>query len=321
MLVNKYILESDLKLSADTPFKIRPLYLLGNLVKKYAGNERYGLYCKWVREMDERIRVKHATETFLKRAFDKEKLPLFSSIEIETVNRCNGTCSFCPINRNIDSRKFKKMDEQLFRHIIDQLGELNYAGRLALHSNNEPFLDTRIIEFARYARERVPNAFLYLYTNGTLLTMDKFLDIMQYLDKIMIDNYSDALKLHPNNKAILEYCKKNRRMDRRVEIYLRKEHEILRTRGGQAPNKQTVRTLPFSCCLPYKQMVVRPNGKLSLCCNDPLGKYTMGDLNKETLTKVWYSGRYRKLRERLRRGRRGVKLCRCCDTLADVRAY
>lgn len=320
MLFNKYILEDQLEVSAETPFMIRPLFLFGNIVKKYAG-ERYAGYCRWVRELDGQYRVKQETETFLRRDYDKKKLPLFSSIEIETINRCNGTCSFCPINHNVDARRFKRMDDKLFRHIIDQLGAMNYTGRLALHSNNEPFLDTRIIEFAKYAREHAPKAFLYLYTNGTLLTMDKFLNIMQYLDKMVIDNYSDTLTLHPNNKAICDYCRNHRRMNQKVEIHLRKENEVLRTRGGQSPNKQAVKTLPFSCCLPYKQLVVRPDGKLSLCCNDSLGKYTMGDLNRETLAEVWYSERYLKLRKRLRRGRRGVKLCRFCDTLADVRAY
>lgn len=41
--------------------------------------------------------------------------PLFNNIEIETVNRCNGTCSFCPVNKNQDPREYKKMPEELFK--------------------------------------------------------------------------------------------------------------------------------------------------------------------------------------------------------------
>ena len=65
---------------------------------------------------------------------------MFSSVEIEVINRCNGICPFCPVNRNKDPRKLKKMDEKLFKKIMDELGEIHYSGRLALHSNNEPFL-------------------------------------------------------------------------------------------------------------------------------------------------------------------------------------
>ena len=31
-----------------------------------------------------------------------------STVEIETVNRCNNTCSFCPVSRNYDIRTPKK---------------------------------------------------------------------------------------------------------------------------------------------------------------------------------------------------------------------
>ena len=39
----------------------------------------------------------------------------------------------------------------------------------------------------------------------------------------------------------------------------------------------------MSCILPYKQMIIRPDGKTSLCCNDPYGKNTLADVNKMTL--------------------------------------
>ena len=38
------------------------------------------------------------------------------NIEIETFNRCNATCQFCPVNRDADPRPMKRMEESLFRH-------------------------------------------------------------------------------------------------------------------------------------------------------------------------------------------------------------
>ena len=38
---------------------------------------------------------------------------MFHHIEIETINRCNGVCSFCPINCRIDPREKKVMSEEL----------------------------------------------------------------------------------------------------------------------------------------------------------------------------------------------------------------
>lgn len=67
--------------------------------------------------------------------------------------------------------------------------------------------------------------------------------------------------------------------------------------------------------MPYKQIIVRPDGKVSLCCNDALGKCTLGDLNNESLVDVWFGAAFSKVREQLRNGRQGFERCKYCDTL------
>lgn len=320
MIVNRYKQEFKPVLKLDTAW-LRCLWELNNKLNGLLSPAAYEKNQKKIKEIYARQGIKKETEKYLKEVYDKGKLPLFSSVEIEVINRCNGECPFCPVNRNDDPRKLKKMDEALFKKIMDELGELNYSGRLALHSNNEPFLDSRIIEFAKYAREHVPNAFLYMYTNGTLVTLDKFNEIIQYLDRMVIDNYDDDLKLHKNAQAIHELCRKNAKLDKKVEIHVRKIHEVLYTRGGQSPNNDKRQTLNMSCILPYKQMVIRPDGKTSLCCNDPYGKNTLADLNKMTLKEAWYSERYEKVRKALRKGRKNINLCQYCDTLPGPKGY
>lgn len=244
-----------------------------------------------------------------------EVRPLFDLIEIETVNRCNGSCDFCPVNTKNDIRSEKYMDEKLFYKIIDELATLNYAGRLALFSNNEPFLDERILEFHKYARNMLPNARMHLFTNGTLLTLDKFIEAMKYLDELIIDNYQQELQLHKNSQRIAEYCDKHAELKEKVTIVLRKPHEILTSRGGDAPNRKELPSYPGAkCILPFKQMVVRPDGKVSLCCNDPYGKCTLGDLNEESLTDVWYGNAFEEVRNSLSKGRGNLPHCHHCDT-------
>src|SRR5262249_27666746 len=68
------------------------------------------------------------------------------------------------------------------------------------------------------------------------------------------------------------------------------------------------------CPIPFRQMVVRPTGEVSLCCNDALGQATMGDLRRQSITEVWHGKEFRELRaELLRAGRRHLKLCNVCD--------
>ncbi|MCM1112007.1 MAG: radical SAM protein [Muribaculum sp.] len=238
---------------------------------------------------------------------------LFNEIEIETINRCNGGCSFCPVSVKNDTREYKLMSEELFRKIIDELAELSYSDHLALFSNNEPFLDERIISFHQYARSRLPHAKMHLYTNGTLLTIDKFQEIVKYLDELIIDNYNQELKLIPQCAAIADYCEAHPELKEKVTIVLRKIDEVLTTRGGDAPNAPKVSYPEARCVRPFQQMIIRPDGKVSLCCNDALGKNTLGDVSKDTLVQVWYNDRFKMVRECLYQGRENWEHCKYCD--------
>lgn len=244
-----------------------------------------------------------------------DKLPLFTSVEVETINRCNGVCSFCPINSKVDPREKKIMSKELFYSIVDQLADLNYSGRFSTFSNNEPLLDDRIIEFNQYARKRLPKAKFHLYTNGTLLTLDKFKALIEELDELIIDNYQQDLKLIGPCKEIEKYCETHKGLNKKVTILLRKPHEILTSRGGNAPNRQQIEDYSEEpCVLPFRQLVIRPDGKISLCCNDALGESTLGNLTKESVVDIWYGERYRKVREQIAQGKKNYGKCRYCDT-------
>ncbi|XRH76150.1 MAG: radical SAM/SPASM domain-containing protein [Candidatus Methanosuratincola verstraetei] len=240
---------------------------------------------------------------------------LFTNVEVETVNWCNGDCSFCPASVTQEGRPRQVMEEGLFRSLVDQLKDLDYSGGLALYSNNEPLLDPRICDFADYARDRLPNAFIYMMTNWTLLTEGKLARLMGSLDKLIIDNYSDDLDLLPNVRDAVRLCLQNEAWRRKAVVILRKKNEFRTNRAGQARNRKSRIPLSSSCLYPFSQVVVRPDGKLSLCCNDVCGVTTMGDLKKEGLLEAWRGDRYRIARSRIARGRANYSPCIICDNL------
>lgn len=241
-------------------------------------------------------------------------IPLFSHIEIETINRCNGSCSFCPVNHKDDPREKAVMSWPLFKSIVEQLENINYSGKFTTFSNNEPLLDERIIEFNRYAREHLPKARMHLYTNGTLMTLEKFIALAGILDELIIDNYQQELKLIKPCQEIVRYCEEHPELKSKVTIVLRKPNEILTSRGGTAPNrKELAEYSKDRCVLPFKQIIVRPTGQISLCCNDALGKYTLGDLSKDKLLDVWYGPKFSMVRKCLYEGRENWGSCKYCD--------
>jgi hypothetical protein len=244
--------------------------------------------------------------------------PLFRFIEIETINRCNGACSFCPVNSKADPRELRIMSEELFRSILAQLREVRFTGNLSLYSNNEPLLDSRLADFARMAKELVPHARIILFTNGTLLTVPLFRSLVRHLDRMIVDNYSDRLEMHPNVRQVADYWNANTIPGKKVVFSIRRQDDILSSRGGASPNRRYVSSVRSSCMLPFCQMVVRPDGKLSLCCNDALGSVTLGDLNRETLVDAWNGRMYRDIRSQIRSGRENVGICSRCDAFLGM---
>jgi len=244
-------------------------------------------------------------------------------VEIETINRCNGVCEFCPVNRNSDSRPLAQMEDVLLERVLLDLQSHNYAGLLGLQSNNEPLMDSRIAERIALARRLCPKAQLYLYTNGTLLTYERLLSLFEAgLDMLDIDNYSEELQMHPHIRNILGVLEKSpyAHFKTRIKVSIVSPKEIRSNRGGQAPNKQDARFLDHTryngmgCLAPFDQLVIRPTGEVSLCCQDALGKHTLGNAKEMTLDEIWYGPMFMAIRRQLmEKGRKSLPLCEHCD--------
>lgn len=251
----------------------------------------------------------------LEELIQKKPFPLPAAIEIETLNRCNGDCDFCPVNYKLDKREYKIMDEALFYSIISQLKELDYSGYISAYSNNEPLLDKRIFSFVEHIKKELPNAKNFLFTNGILLDLDKFKRLIEHLDYMVIDNYYEGEKrLYSNINEIAAYCLKDEELRQKVKIQTIDKHMLRNNRAGNAKNRKHIYRIKSSCLWPFSQMVIRPDGKISLCCNDALGQMTMGDLSKDRLIDVWRSENYMQLRHSVKESRKNIKLCYDCDS-------
>ena len=237
-------------------------------------------------------------------------------VNLETLNRCNGECAFCTANKHDEKRPYKRMDESLFYQTIDQLKEWGYKGHLTLYGNNEPYLDTRIVDFHRYCREQLKDSFIFLSTNGTLMDIDKLKEIAPYLNQLIINNYCEDMKLHPNVKEVYEYAKTNPdefiKLD--ILIQIRYAKAVLTNRAGNAPNKQSPKkAIKETCLMPFTDMFIFPDGRLGICCCDNLEATTLADLNKLHLKDAWNSNQYKELRNAIRGGRHHYPFCKFCD--------
>lgn len=243
-----------------------------------------------------------------------------STVEIETVNRCNNNCSFCPVSVGKDIRHLTYMEEELFKKIINDLVEINYTGVISLFSNNEPLIDKRIFGFIKYAKENLPNATHALFTNGLLLTPQKYLMLIEMLDYLVIDNYNDELQLNPQIKEI-HGSTYDRYNGCKVLVQNRKKNQILLNRGTLSPNQENELVYSAPCILPYIQMVIRPDGKVSRCCQDAYGSETLGNLNLQSVSEVWNGVEYNILRKDLLEKRNKRNICKNCDMLGLINYF
>ncbi len=264
---------------------------------------------------------KEYLDSYIDRLVTQPELPLFNKIEIETFNRCNNDCAFCPVSVGRDQRHPRIMDIGLFQRIIEQLAALQYSGVVSLYSNNEPLLDSRLPELLRTVREKLPDSFILLYTNGKLLTVQLLPILLENADFLYINCYRKTNTLSDNMLPIQDYLVRNQVAPEKVEIHIRNKNEHLSTRAGNAPNRTAPAQLASRCILPFSQLVVRPDGKVSLCCNDAYGEYTLGDLSTSTLEQVWRGKPFQEFRRQALQGRAEHPACRMCDMLYMPLAY
>jgi radical SAM protein with 4Fe4S-binding SPASM domain len=253
---------------------------------------------------------------------------LFKCIEIETYNRCNFNCSFCPAARDVDIRKPTYMKEELFSKIIDGLKELNYSGKLNLHHNNEPLLDKRLEQFIKESVEKLPKAEVNIFTNGSLLTIERMKSLYNAgLRKMLIDNYNEKLEVLPNIQKVLDSIK-NTEIEKNMEItvWLRYKNVVLTNRAGDSPNKKNISAKIYKfdkntiakrgCEFPFIQFNINPDGKVHICCADVYYSNIIGDLTKEKIIDIWKGKKLTMIRqELLKNGRKNIHPCRNCDKL------
>lgn len=242
-------------------------------------------------------------------------VPLFQSIEIETRTRCNSACSFCAANFKTDKRADILMPTGLFEKIVADLKALSYTGKVNFFVNNEPLLDARLADFIRLVRKELPLASAEVHTNGIKLNARTGRELFEAgLQVLYINNYTTQNEMHKGVKEFLEEVAPQY-PDRKVYFYLRQLEEQLLNRAGTAPNAVLMREpLQQACILPFTEMVVTADGRVSICCQDHYFEEVMGNVSTHSLQDIWQGPGFTRLREHLLRGDRTVnKFCEVCD--------
>ena len=127
-------------------------------------------------------------------SWDEVKSSPPATVTIETISTCNRTCHYCPQSfKSFVDRKQYKMEEDLFRKIIDDLYDFGFHGTIDTAFVSAPLMDKRFVRLFSYARDKLPGSNITLTTNGDLLTAEKL--------KVLLDNCVTFVRITQHDRS------------------------------------------------------------------------------------------------------------------------
>jgi organic radical activating enzyme len=266
------------------------------------------------------------------------------ALQIELTQGCNLQCTFCGINAIQDPKNkvFKYMELETLHNILNRLPPWNPRIEFAMHG--EPTMHPEWLKFIEETRRMMPAASIMMTSNGggllkntvstlstafdnglNLFAMDEYQTvkigqkIRQAFDR---DSHMVDFKIgeYPEDKHLSPHQRWP--VDARQFIFIEDisvardgTHSTLNNHAGSgAP-------LNFSkagkrCAKPFREIAVRYDGSIAICCNDWLGRYNCGNVNETPLHEIWSGPAFQTARRYLYHGMRDLAPCYGCDAVS-----
>lgn len=238
-------------------------------------------------------------------------------LRVETTNRCNYNCSFCPHDRM--TRAIGNMSIELFKKIMKEAANVGIKN-IDIRNFGEPLLDNGLEEKISIAKQYGMD-YIILTTNASLLTKDRYVSLANAgLDHISISLspkkeymltrqksfeivWANLLDLEPiRNKIPVTVHIIATEISTEKEILLL-ERDLTRigykwvrdfihnwAEGDRIQHDKACKRL-------WDTITIYWDGKVPLCCLDYDGKHILGDLNKKSMSDVINSEEYMVVRE------------------------
>lgn len=191
------------------------------------------------------------------------------------------------------------MERSLYSCIIRQIAEYEFSGRLSFHHYNEPLLRPDLPDLVKEAAKALPYSRRVLFTNGDLLTDDLYYRLLDAgVDQFFITNHG------------------GRKIPRRPFQLIRAPGSFrLSSRGGLVDAGEGTRGGDLPCFAPSEMLIIKYNGKVVLCHEDAVGEVVMGDLRVQSVSQIWLSDGFQRIRTQLESGARNTAsvLCARCN--------
>lgn len=268
-----------------------------------------------------------------------------NSIQIEPTEGCNLACAFCGIasirennaNRQLSihgdsSSPYKFMSLEVADRVACEMQRLGWNSRIEIAMHGEPTMNKLLPEIITAFRSRLPKAYILLTCNGAGVTDQRRFEAVlgSGLNTLALDDYKHANSVpqirqfvHRLGVPVYEYPHQKEgnphRRDTGVKIVIIRDisdntdgNHKLHNQGGNSGGP-TAATKPMRCTKPFREIAVRYDGNVAICCDDWQGKYKIGSVMSHGLDELWNHPRFDAARRRLYLGRRDFGICLGCD--------
>jgi len=275
-----------------------------------------------------------------------EQDPPFA-VQVELTEGCNFRCTFCGI-QGIREKPggYKFMTMKTAAVLANEIARLEWNARIEFAMHGEPSINPDKVNIIQVFRQALPRNQLMMTSNGSGFvknTEQQMLDIFGAgLNILALDDYDNANMVPRIRTALkndggiykppeqydypkdgLDYSP-HRRWPRNTSVVLyiadiskTKEgsHDSLNNHCGAAapPND---RGQGKRCAKPFRELSVRWDGGVAICCNDWRGEFGIGNVNRMPLDQIWHHKLFTAARRKLYRGERDFGPCKGCDALS-----
>jgi MoaA/NifB/PqqE/SkfB family radical SAM enzyme len=273
-----------------------------------------------------------------------------NAVQIEPVEGCQLACSFCGIQsirdneanglerfHGTNSGPFKFMEINTAIEIAHQIIEAGWNPRVEFAMHGEPTMHPDLPKLVSIFRKRLPKSSLMVTTNGGGLLRATTIEINALMDAginvILLDNY-DRMKTVERILARYKgpYPFYNYPKDQKANPHRRRkpsEHHTVITEdvshesGGTHGKLMTHAACAFPrdfslqgdrCARPFREVSIRWNGNVALCCMDWVGIYKCGNVLHQSINDIWQGPQFKAARRALFYGYRTFSPCYGCNT-------
>lgn len=270
-----------------------------------------------------------------------------NAVQIELVEGCNLRCSFCGLSgiRGRDNA-YKFMDVATLSVIVDEMIKAEWNPRIEFAMHGEPSMHPDPAKMIGIVRARSPDWSIMMTSNGGGLLQKPGpahrigAMFAAGLNVLALDDYEGANIVSKIRRALqdeedhggcadfsaFEYPKealgnphRRRQPGEHHLVYIQDIGEATKGTHSQLNNHAGAGGPPLKepmvarCAKPFRELSVRHDGRVAVCCNDWRGEYYCGSIVEDGVEAVWNGGAMGAARQMLYHSRRDFGPCAGCD--------